>query len=157
MIRSGKTDYRAEQRRFMQVAYQRTLGAARKAFKAWHARKRDDAIQECLSKMWDSWIRLVDRGGDPEPILHGLIKHSVLWVRYDRRIAGRARMYDVYDYRAGMTRQDLDGQGKAHPSERSDRINGFLGWTPKARTDDPAGLAAALETAGVTLEQYLAA
>src|SRR4051812_46732211 len=146
----------AEQDRFMRLAYPRTLGAARKAFKGWHERKREDAIQECLSKMWDSWIRLVGRGGDPEPILHGLIKYAVLWVRYDRRIAGRARMFDVYDYRAGMRKQHLDDQGQASPIERSDPGNDWIDWEV-ASGDDPAALAAALEQAGLTLEQYLAA
>ena len=146
----------AEQDRFMRVAYPRTLGAARKAFKGWHERKRDDAIQECLSKMWDSWIRLVDRGGDPEPILHGLIKYAVLWVRYDRRIAGRARMYDVYDFRAGMQAQHLDAQGKASPTDRSDSENSWIDWELESG-NDPAAMASALEQAGLTVEQFLAA
>lgn len=145
-----------EQQRFERVAYPRTLGAARKAFKGWHERKRDDAVQECLAKMWDQWIRLVERGGDPEPILHGLIKYAVLWVRYDRRIAGRARMYDVFDYRAGMKQQQLDGQGHASPSERGDSENGWIDWGLEAG-DNPAELAAALEQAGLTIEEYLAA
>lgn len=146
----------AEQDRFMRVAYPRTLGAVRKTFKRWHERKRDDAIQECLSKMWDSWIRLVERGGDPEPILHGLIKYAVLWVRYDRRVAGRARMYDVYDYRAGMQKQHLDAQGKASPADRSDPENGWIAWGLESG-DDLAAMAAALEQAGMTADQYLAA
>jgi hypothetical protein len=145
-----------EQQRFERVAYPRTLGAARKAFKGWHERKRDDAIQECLAKMWDQWIRLVERGGDPEPILHGLIKYAVLWVRYDRKIAGRARMFDVFDYRAKMTRQHLDAQGKASPADRSDSGNGWIDWGLESG-DDPAEMIAALEQVGLSIEQFLAA
>src|SRR4051794_36944552 len=109
-----------EQQRFERVAYTMTLAKAHKAFKGWHERKREDAVQECLAKTWDSWIRLVERGGDPEPIFHGLIKYAILWVRYDRRIAGRARMYDVFDFRAGLKQQRLDGHGHASPADRSD-------------------------------------
>ena len=35
------------------------------AFKSWHERKRADAIQECVAKLWDEWIRLVNRGREP--------------------------------------------------------------------------------------------
>ena len=62
-----------EQNKFMRLAYSRTLAAARKAFRSWHSRKKEDAIQETLTKIWDQWIRLVQRGGNelcmvsPEP------------------------------------------------------------------------------------------
>ena len=36
----------AEQRRFMALAFTRCERAARRAFKRWHSRKRDDAVQE---------------------------------------------------------------------------------------------------------------
>ncbi len=107
-------DWAVEHERFERVAYRRTLDAARTAFKKWHERKRDDAIAEMVAKMWDQWIRLVERGKDPERMLGTLIKWAILWVRYDRKIAGRARSYDVFDYRAGMRRQDLDSQGRPH-------------------------------------------
>ena len=139
----------AEQRRFMEMAYPRTLGAARRAFEKWHSRKRDDAVQECLAKTWDSWIRLVERGGDPEPILHGLIKFALLWVRYDRKVAGRAPHPDVYDFRAGMRRQQLDVQGNAGPTDRSDPNNDWIDWNVRT-DDDPADWVAALEAAGLT-------
>lgn len=71
MTTSNYVDWQAEQDRFMAVAYERTMAAARRAFKRWHEWKRDDAIQECQARMWDSWSRLVQRGGDPEPLLHG--------------------------------------------------------------------------------------
>jgi len=145
----------AEQRRFMETAYPRTLGAARKAFRRWHSRKRDDAIQECLAKTWDSWIRLVERGGDPEPILHGLIKFALLWVRYDRRIAGRSRNIDIYDYRSGMTPQRLDGQGKASPTHRSDPHNAWIDWMV-SEGEDPAEMVSALDAAGLTCRDYAA-
>ena len=79
-----------------------------------------------------------------------------MWVRYDRKIAGRGRGIDVFDYRANMTRQDLDGQGKAHPSERSDRINGWLDWGIDASADHPAELVAALDAVGITSATYAA-
>ena len=63
------------QERFVEVAYPRTLRAAQRAFKSWHERKRQDAVQECLAKMWDQWVRLVNRGRNPEPLLNGLIKY----------------------------------------------------------------------------------
>jgi hypothetical protein len=48
-------NWEVEHERFMAVAYTRTLKAAKRAFYGWHNRKRDDAIQECLAKMWDQW------------------------------------------------------------------------------------------------------
>ena len=148
-------DWRAEQDRFMETAYPRALGAARRAFQKWHSRKRDDAVQECLAKTWDSWIRLVGRGGDPEPVLNGLIKFALLWVRYDRKVAGRAPHPDVYDYRSGMTPQRLDGQGKASPTDRSDPGNAWIDWAVRTG-DDPAEWAGALESAGLTSEDLIA-
>ena len=38
------------QERFVAVAYPTTLKAAQRAFKSWHERKRQDAIQECQAK-----------------------------------------------------------------------------------------------------------
>lgn len=73
------------------------------------------------------------------------------------RIAGRPRNLDIQDYRAGMTRHLTDGRGKLRPHDRADPINGWLNWTGRARTDDPAELAAAMERARMTLEEYLAA
>jgi hypothetical protein len=60
------------------------------------------------------------------------------------------------DFRAGLRRQQLDGQGIASPSDRIDPGNGWIDWHVKARTDDPGELAA-LEAVGMTLEEYLAA
>ena len=34
-----------------------------------------------------------------------------------------------------MTRQDMDGQGKAHPAERSARINGWIDWVSVAANE----------------------
>jgi hypothetical protein len=143
------------QERFVEVAYPRALKEAHKAFKSFHERKRQDAVQECLAKMWDQWVRLVNRGRNPEPMLNGLIKYAILWVKYDRRISGRARHIDVMDYRAGMKQQELNGKGEASPTDRSDKMNGWIDWTVKARTDDPSELASALEEVGLSLEEWV--
>ena len=55
------------QERFVEVAYPRALREAHKAFKSFHERKRGCCQQECLAKIWDQWIRLVNRGRNPEP------------------------------------------------------------------------------------------
>ena len=141
----------AQRRRFEVVAYPRTLRAAREAFRGWHSRSREDATSELLVKMLDQWVRLLDRGKDPEPMMPGLIRYAILWVRYDRRVAGRAPHPDVYDYRSGLKRQQLSGRGQASPSDRSDPQNGWIDWTTSAG-DDPAELAAALELAGMTID-----
>lgn len=146
-----------ERERFERVAYPFALRAAKRAFKAWHERKRDDAEAEFLAKMWDQWARLLVKGQDPEPMLWPLIHWAKMWVRYDRKIGGRGRNPDVFDYRAGMTRHLMDGRGQPTPHERADPINGWLDWTGQARTDDPGELAAALEQAGITMDEYVAA
>ncbi len=145
----------AAQERFVEVAYPRALKAAQKAFKSWHERKRADCQQEFLGKLWKEWVLLVKRGRNPEPLLNGLIKYAILWVRYDRRIAGRARNIDVTDYRSGMKQQEISGRGEVNPTDRSDKMNGWIDWTVKAKTDDPALLASALEEVGLSLEEWV--
>lgn len=142
-------DWQAEQDRFMAVAFRRTMAAAHDAFSGWHRRKRADAVAEMTAKMWDQWSRLLIRGKDPEAMVGTLIKWAILWVRYDRKVAGRARSYDVMDYRAGMSRQQLSGQGTASPTDRSDPNNSWIDWDVRA-DDDPAEWASALEAAGLT-------
>ena len=149
------TTIKVAQERFVEVAYPKTLKAAHKAFKSWHERKRQDAVQECLAKMWDQWIRLVNRGRNPEPLLNGLITFAILWVRYDRRLSGRSRNIDVMDFRAGMKQQELNGKGEASPTDRSDKMNSWIDWTVSARSDDPAQLASALEEVGLSLEEWV--
>jgi hypothetical protein len=143
-------DWGFEQQRFMDVAYRRTVAAAHAAFRTWHRSKRDDAVAEMVGKMWSQWSLLLMRGKDPQPMIGPLIHWAKMWVRYDRKIAGRGRCPDVYDYRAGMSQQDVDGQGRAHPSDRSARINAWIDWRLDARADDPGELVAALEQVGLT-------
>jgi hypothetical protein len=150
-------DWEIEKERFTQVAYPFARRAAQRAFKRWPEHKQADAVQEFLAKMWDSWRRLLERGRDPEPLLWSQIHWAKQWVRYDRRLAGRPRNLDIQDYRTGMVGHLLDGRGRVEPHDRSARINGFLDWTGQARTDEPAALVEALETAGMTFEQYFAA
>ena len=107
--------------------------------------------------MWDQWIRLVNRGRNPEPLLKGLIKYAILWVRYDRRLSGRARNIDVMDYRAGMKQQGIGCKGEVSPTDRSDKNNGWIDWNVSARSDDPAQLASALEEVGLSLEDWVGA
>src|SRR5579871_3567825 len=128
-----RLDREAEQARFMEVAYDPALRAARRAFWGWHPRKREDARAEYMGKVWDQWWRLLERGKDPEPLLYPLLFWAKRWVRYDRRIAGRPRNLDIQDYRAGMVQHLMDGRGKLQPHDRSDRANGFLDWAGAAR------------------------
>ncbi len=145
-----------EQDKLMRLAYARTVAAARKAFRSWHSRNQEDAIQETLAKMWHQWVCLVARGGDPEPIVGGMIYHALMLVRYDRKVAGRARRPDVFDYRSPLKQQRLDAQGHASPSDRSDGNSGWIKWR-LASGEDPAEVVAALEATGLTLADLNAA
>ncbi len=145
----------AAQERFVEVAYPRALKVSHRTFKSWHERKRADCQQEFLGKLWQEWILLVNRGRNPEPLLNGLIKYAILWVRYDRRISGRSRNIDVTDYRSNMKQQELNGKGEACPTDRSDKMNGWIDWAVSSRSDDPALLAMALEQAGISVEEYM--
>ena len=145
-----------EQDRFMRLAYARTVAAARKAFRSWHISQERGCNPGNPQKMWDQWIRLVQRGGNPEPIIGGMIYHALMFVRYDRKVAGRARRPDVFDYRSGLKQQRLNGQGYASPSDRSDPENGWIDWR-LASGDDPAEVVAALEVTGLTLADLNAA
>src|SRR4051812_12980059 len=121
-------DWDAEKQRFERVAYPSALRAARRAFKSWHERKRDDAEAEFLANVWDQWARLLLKGRDPEPLLWPLIHWAKQWVRYDRKIGGPGRNPDVFDYRAGLTRHLMDGRGSLTPHDRAAPINGWLDW-----------------------------
>jgi hypothetical protein len=76
--------------------------------------------------MWDQWSRLLLRGKDPETMIGSLIKFAILWVPYDRKLGGRARTPDVFDYWAGLTQQQISDQGVANPSDRSDPRNPWI-------------------------------
>ena len=146
-------NWEQEHQRFMTIVYPRIVKAATNAFWHWKSNKRPDAIQESVGKVWDSWSRLLLRGRDPEPMLAGIIKYALLWVRYDRKISGRARRPDVYDYRSGFKQQLLSDDGTASPSDRADAENPWINWHVQAG-DDPALLASALEETGITLAQW---
>jgi hypothetical protein len=150
-------DWAAEKERFERVAYPFALRAAKRAVRGWPERKKADGKCEFVSKTWDSWKRLLERGRDPEPLLWPLIHWAKQWIYQDRRLSGRPRNIDIQDYRAGMTQHLMDGRGRLKPHDRADPIIGRLDWTGQARTDDPAELAAALEAAGMTTEEYFAA
>lgn len=147
----------AEKERFELVAYPFALRAARRAFRHWHERKRADAEAEFMAKVWDQWKRLLDKGRDPEPLLWPLIHWAKRWVYMDRRLSGRPSNIDIQDFRSGMTQHLMDGRGKLQPHDRAAPINGWLDWSGASHTDDPSALSAALEGAGVTLDEYLAA
>jgi hypothetical protein len=97
----------AEQRRFMETAYPRALRAARRAFKRRPRRKRQDAIAETVGKVRMTWVLNMEKGKDPMGLLGPNIHWAILWVRYDRKIAGRARGFGVFDDRANRRRQQL--------------------------------------------------
>lgn len=155
MCMSKTNDWRDEQRRFMTIAYDRAERAARRAFKKWHSRKREDAIAEMVAKVWATWRYNLEKGKDPVALLGPNIHFAILWVRYDRKIAGRGRGIDVFDYRANMSRQELDGQGKARPTDRSDAGNGWIDWG-LSQGDDPAELVAAMEAVGLSSSAFAA-
>jgi hypothetical protein len=147
-------NWEQEQQRFMDLVYPRTLKAAKRAFSGWHSSKIDDVTAELVGKVWDSFFRLRLRGRDPEPMVNSLIRWGVWWCRYDRKISGRARRPDVYDYRANMHRQLLSEQGVASTSERSSRDQFFIDFNLHTG-DDPSELASALEETGLTLGEWL--
>ena len=67
-------------------------------------------------------------------MIAGLIRHALLFVKYDRKpsIVDRARTPDVYDYRSGFKRQMLSEQGEASPTDRSDAGNTWINWHVQA-------------------------
>jgi hypothetical protein len=147
-------NWKVEHERFMSVAYDKAMRAAKRAFRGWPESKRDDAEAEYMGKVWDQWWRVVERGKDPVPLLYPFLHWAKRWVQFDRRLSGRPRNLDIQDYRAGMTQHLMTGRGKLEPHDRSDRRNDFMDWTGAARTDDPSALAAALETSDITLSQW---
>jgi hypothetical protein len=147
-------DWSVEHARFLTVAYPKAQRAAQRAFWHWHPSKRADAQAEFMAKVWDQWVRLLERGRDPTLLLYPLFFWAKRWVQFDRRLSGRPRNLDIGDYRARMAQHLMDGKGRLQPHDRADRVNGFLDFSGTARTDDPADLAIALAETGVTLEQW---
>jgi hypothetical protein len=86
-------------------------------------------------------------------MIGSLIKFAILWVRYDRKIGGRARTPDVYDFRSGFKQQQIADDGQACPSDRADAGNAWIDWHVQTG-DDPCALAAALEGSSVSLSQW---
>ncbi|HEU5116863.1 MAG TPA: hypothetical protein VFT74_09335 [Isosphaeraceae bacterium] len=155
MTSDNKIDWKAEQDRFTELAYDRAERAARRAFKRWHERKRADAIAEMVGKVWATWAYNLMKGKDPLALLGPNIRWAILWVRYDRKIAGRGRCPDVFDYRSGMRGQQLSEQGQASPTDRSHPGNAWINWSVDAGADDPSELVAALDGAGMAVAEYL--
>ena len=121
-------NWEQEHKRFMTVAYDRTKKAAKRAF--W-----DGTIANALMPSPSASARCgisgqgsFCRGRNPEPMTSALIKYALLCVRYDRKIGGRARNLDVYDFKATMNRQILSDQGKPAPTERSSAENTWINW-----------------------------
>ncbi len=147
-------NWQVEHEKFMTLAFPTTEKAAKRAFWHWREHKRVDAIQECHAKVWDSWSRcLLHHNKKPETMIGSLIKFAILWVRYDRRIAGRARTPDIFDYRAGFKQQQFSDDGHACPADRADSENAWINWHVESG-DNPLDLAIALEANGVTLSQW---
>jgi hypothetical protein len=142
-------DWAIEGERFERLGCHRAQNAAYRAFRRWHRRKREDAIAECVAKVWATWRHNLEKGKDPVALLGANIHWAILWVRYDRRIAGRTGMPDVFDYRAGMKRQELDSQGRPRPTDRGSPMNGWIDWRGIRLDDDPAAWVEAKESLGV--------
>ena len=49
----SEIDWQVEHKRFMTIAYDRTVKAAKRAFRSWHISKQEDSIACCIGKMWD--------------------------------------------------------------------------------------------------------
>jgi hypothetical protein len=149
----SKINWNVEHATYLTHAFPAAQKAALRAFWHWRQDKRDDAIQECHAKMWDQWSRLLLRGKRPEKMIGSLIKFAILWVRYDRKLSGRARMPDVYDFRSGFKQQQFSDDGQASPTDRADPMNPWINWEVQTG-DNPPDLAAALQTTGVSVAQW---
>ena len=109
-------NWEQEHKRFMDVAYPRTLKAAKRAFSGWHDSKQTILSPAALGKCGTSGV-CCSSGHDPEPMISALIRFAIIWVRYDRKTRDWARNPDVYDYRSHMQRQLLSEQGEAPTPE----------------------------------------
>jgi hypothetical protein len=87
----------AEQRRFMETACPRALLAAQRAFRRCPRRKREGAIAECVAKVSATWVHNLETGEDPLALLGPNIHWAIFFVRYDRKIAGRAGSFGAFD------------------------------------------------------------
>jgi hypothetical protein len=81
--------------------------AAKRVFARRPGHERDAAIGACVPKVRAT--RFFDLGTDRGSVarLGPNIRRAILRVRYDRRIAGRASGFDVFDDRTNVTRQQL--------------------------------------------------
>jgi hypothetical protein len=149
----NEINWQVEHETYLSHAFPAAQKAALRAFWHWREDKRTEAIQEAHAKMWDQWSRLLLRGKRPETMIGSLIKFAILWVRYDRKLGGRARTPDVFDFRSGFKQQLLGDDGQACPSDRADAANPWINWDVSSG-DSPSDLAAALEETGISLAQW---
>jgi hypothetical protein len=84
----------------METADPGASGAAQRAFERRPGRERDDALAECVATVWVTPVFHLETGEDSVALPGPNIHRTILWVRYDRRIAGRARGFDVFDDRS---------------------------------------------------------
>ncbi len=54
-----------------------------------------------------------------------------------------------------MKQQGIGSKGEVAPTDRSDKMNGWIDWKVKSKTDDPALLCSALEEVGLSLEEWV--
>ncbi len=64
--------------------------AAQRAFERSLGRERDDAIADCVAKVWATRVFNLETGDDSVALLGPKIQRAILWVRHDSWIAGRA-------------------------------------------------------------------
>jgi hypothetical protein len=83
----------------------RFLRAAQRALKGWPRRKQEIAIAEMIGKVWTTRVLNLEKGEDPWALLGPNNPRAIHWVRYDRKIAGRARDLDGFGDRASRKRQ----------------------------------------------------
>ena len=89
-------NWEAEHERFMTVAYDRTMTAAKRAFYGWHTPKKDDAVAECMARCGISGQGFSMRGQES--------RTHALWIDQVRHPLGQIRPPDC---RAGSKRRHL--------------------------------------------------
>ena len=92
----------------------------------------------------------------PSQFIGGMIYHALMFVRYDRKVAGRARRPDVFDYRSGLKQQRSTVRATPARATGATRRTAGSIWR-LASGDDPAEVLAALEVTGLTLADLNAA
>jgi hypothetical protein len=99
-----KQDLDKSREQFMSTAYHRVRRTALKATRRLRPNDRGDVVATIVAMVWEDWLRVAERGRNPEELLGCIINCRIKHVFNGRRFNGvdGKGHFDVFDHNANM-------------------------------------------------------